>query len=360
MGDQSNIEWTDATWISITGCTNISEGCRNCYARDLSARRLIQTPKYEGVARMGKKGSEWTGNIRLLDHCLTEPLRWKRPRMIFVNSMSDTFHKDVPFEFIDRIFAVMAMCPQHTFQVLTKRADRMAEYLCDRRSMLGCKTDECIEHEIHDFSSKGVWGLRDKKWVPAIPGGLPLPNVWLGVSAEDQSSLVERAGHLARCPAAVRFLSCEPMLGPLDLSPVLEISLGRDLDATPRTNIHWVIAGGESGNHARPLHPEWVRSLRDQCRGADIPFFFKQWGEWHPGPGVLETHRNDVKRLAYVCKVAGCSGELTKDNLEAHHRQCGSLDTLCMYRVGKKLAGRELDGALLSELPARAATESTR
>jgi protein gp37 len=221
MATSSSIEWTESTWNPVTGCTKISEGCRHCYAATM-AKRLVamNNPRY-------KNGFNVT-----LHHDLIElPLHWKKPRRIFVNSMSDLFHKDVPFDFILEIFKTMEKASWHTFQILTKRSDRLAE----------------------------------------IANHLPWPpNVWQGVSVEDQR-VVYRIDDLRKVPAQVRFLSVEPLIGPLD-----HINLN---------GIHWVIVGGESGPGARPMKEEWVRSIMQQCREQNVAFFFKQWG------GV-QKHRN--------------------------------------------------------------------
>ena len=214
MATNSSIEWTDTTWNPLTGCTKISPGCKNCYAERMS-RRL----KAMGVANYAD-GFKLT----LHEHMLNQPLTWKAPRRVFVNSMSDLFHKDVPVEFIQRVFAVMRKASQHRFQVLTKRSHRVAE-----------------------LSSKIDW--------PS--------NVWMGVSVENADYTV-RVDHLRQTGAAVKFLSIEPLLGPI---PSLDL-----------TGIDWVIVGGESGPGARPMKPEWVTEIRDHCAKAEVAFFFKQWG----------------------------------------------------------------------------------
>lgn len=214
MATRSNIEWTEMTWNPVTGCTKISQGCKHCYAERM-AKRL----KAMGSVRYAN-GFQVTLHPDLLD----APRRWRQPRVVFVNSMSDLFHEDVPLAYIERVFATMRDCPRHTFQVLTKRSERLA-----------------------DLAPRLPW-----------PG-----NVWMGVSVED-ARVVHCIDDLRRVPAAVRFLSLEPLIGPLD-------SLRLD-------DIHWVIVGGESGPRARPLRSEWVESIFRQCRAAGVPFFFKQWG----------------------------------------------------------------------------------
>ncbi len=239
MSSYSPIEWTDATWNPVTGCTKISPGCKHCYAQTFAER-------FRGVAG---HPFEQGFDLRLWPERLRLPLSWKKPRRIFVNSMSDLFHERVPDEFVDEVFATMQQAWWHQFQVLTKRADRMARYLMSPRRALAS---------------------LDRSH----------PNVWLGVSVETQH-YVPRAERLAELSASVRFLSCEPLLGPLDLTRVL----GKD-------TINWVIVGGESGHRARPMEPAWVRGIREQCRDARVPFFFKQWG----GPRKKEAGRTLDRR----------------------------------------------------------------
>jgi protein gp37 len=226
MGDKSAIEWTDATWNPVTGCTKISAGCDNCYAARFAERWR------------GTSGHPFEAgfDLTLRPDRLEQPLRWKKPRRIFVNSMSDLFHKDVPASFVDQVFDVMWRANWHSFQVLTKRSGRMNDYLWQRFS------------ELPDFGK--------------LPG-----HVWFGVSVED-AKVKRRIDVLRTIPASVRFLSVEPLIGPLG---ALDLS-----------GIHWVIVGGESGPGARPMHPDWVREIRDQCIAQNVPFFFKQWGGIRP------------------------------------------------------------------------------
>ncbi|HEX5772224.1 MAG TPA: phage Gp37/Gp68 family protein [Nocardioidaceae bacterium] len=260
MADKSAIEWTDATWNPVTGCTEVTPGCDNCYAKTFAERwRGIEGHYFE-------QGFD----VVLRPDKLTLPLTWRKPRRVFVNSMSDLFHKDVPDEFIARVFAVMAATPQHTYQLLTKRHGRM-------RSLL---RDECGCHVAGThFRSAMEWAAtpHSPTYVPGLKSGLfhrmswPLPNVWLGVSVEDQARANLRIPALLDTPAAVRWLSCEPLLGPVDLRRT-------DKDALVDGGIDWVVVGGESGHGARPMAPHWARDLRDQCTSAGVPFFFKQWG----------------------------------------------------------------------------------
>lgn len=237
MSDNTGIEWTDATWNPVRGCSRVSEGCRNCYAERVASRFSGPGLPYEGLAANGK----WTGKTRMVESAMEQPLRWKRPRRIFVNSMSDLFHETIPLSDIERVFRVMSQAHQHTFQILTKRPERMLWAVLTIYKRQGMTT--------------------------------PLSNVWLGVSVENQAAADERIPLLLQTPAAVHFLSCEPLLGtvfvPAWLHKVADL---------PR--VDWVIAGGESGHGARPMHPGWVRSLRDQCAAAGVPYFLKQWGEW--------------------------------------------------------------------------------
>ena len=230
MAQGSSIEWTQATWNPVAGCTPISPGCLNCYAARMALRLEAMgadsgCTKYVGTAKKSRDGRPvFSGQINLDEDSLDLPTRWKKPKRIFVNSMSDLFHKDVPVEFIKRVFDVMVSCPQHEFQVLTKRPERTLE----------------------------------------LAANLPWPeNVWMGTSVEN-AMYVHRVDTLRHVPAAVRFLSCEPLIGPLNRLPL--------------KGIHWVIVGGESGPGSRPMAPLWVERIRDQCLAQDVAFFFKQWG----------------------------------------------------------------------------------
>jgi protein gp37 len=250
----TSIEWTDCTWNPVRGCSRVSEGCRNCYAERRAARFSAaplfgisgRKAPFEGFAEMTPSGPRWTGRVELIASKLDEPLRWRKPRRVFVNSMSDLFHEALDDDDIDRVFAVMKAASRHTFQVLTKRADRMCRY--------GHLTEV-------------------------------VPNVWLGVSVEDQKTADERIPLLLETPAAVRFVSYEPALGPVDfrcLAPVDDYHTDALDTPDPSCRLHWVIVGGESGPGARPMHPDWPASLRRQCADAGTAFFFKQRGEWSP------------------------------------------------------------------------------
>jgi protein gp37 len=262
MSDNSTIEWTDATWNPVTGCTEVTPGCDNCYAKTF-ANRWRGTPGHY---------FEHGFDVQLRPDKLGLPLRWRKPRRVFVNSMSDLFHKDVPDDYIARVFAVMAATPQHTYQLLTKRHGRMRALLNDE-----CRCGAGHQPGVH-LRSAIEWAAtpHSPTYVPGLKPGLyhrmqwPLPNLWLGVSVEDQQRAELRIPALLDTPAAVRWLSCEPLLGPVD------IFRNTNLDRAP--GLDWVVVGGESGLTSRPMQPAWARSLRDECVGAGVPFFFKQWG----------------------------------------------------------------------------------
>jgi protein gp37 len=227
MAGISEIEWTDVTWNPVAGCTIASEGCSNCYAMRMAARlQAMGHKKYRGTTRKSGDRYVWTGRVNLDPSSLAAPLEWRKPKRIFVNSMSDLFHPNVPDEFIKRVWGVMAECPQHHFQVLTKRPDRMAS--------------------LFEAGELAV-----------------LSNVWLGTSVENDA-VSERVRYLAAIQRATLFVSFEPLIGPIE-----------DIDLK---GIHWAIVGGESGPRARPMKEEWVEWLYDACRRDDVAFFFKQWG----------------------------------------------------------------------------------
>ena len=305
----TKISWTDETWSPITGCTPVSVGCQNCYAARMASGRLKNHPHYQGLTANGN----WTGEVRLNPDMLESPFRWRNPRMCFVCSMSDLFHKDVPDDFIDKVFAAMILAQDHTFQVLTKRPERMRWYLKD---------------EAHPFL-----------------------NVWLGVTVENQETADERIPILLDTPAAVRFVSAEPLLGPLSFRwakwhKILATEPGEKINHLDGLRmLDWIIVGGESGPKARPMHPKWALDIRDQCVEAGVPFHFKQWGEWAPIQYVGQDGE------PYLCISCGRDGKKERvmpafekeDGKEAFH--------VNMQRVGKKAAGRELGGRTWEEYP---------
>lgn len=343
VGDTTHIEWTDATWSPVTGCTKVSEGCRHCYiertppfrmegrkfrcprcggsgyVEDSDGNRLAYGKSGQFIAGArcarcsgtGRAGIGDTTGVRMHEDRLDVPLRWRKPRKVFVCSMADLFHEAVSSSFIASVFAVMALTPQHTYQVLTKRPARM-------RALLSSP----------DFHWRMWHSLLTASHAAMLPippsvtahfhGGArlgerhmtPLPNVWLGVTVEDQKA-TWRLDDLEATPAAVRWVSCEPTLSEIGLSPWLG-----------RGALDWVVAGGESGPGARPMHPDWARSLRDQCAAAGVPYLFKQWGDLV----TEEQAPEDITLPAVSWRYLGD-------------------DQPPVWRVGKKRAGRLLDGA---------------
>lgn len=311
----STIEWTDATWNPIVGCTPVSPGCLNCYAATMAIRMqaMPQTPEYhprDGVRIAEVRGGRavFTGDVRPVPDRLGIPLRWRKPRRVFVNSMSDLFHESVPDEFIRLVFAVMSYCGQHTFQVLTKRPRRMAAWFADENNSLSsCQAEYVVRFACHDpaVTPTGRSRVRDTRCINGTRKGLgdgnywPLPNVWLGTSVENQAAADERIPDLLRCPAAVRFLSCEPLLGPIDLGPVF--ACGGKTGPCRRHRPDWVIVGGESGPNARPCSTGWIRSIVASCDAAAVPVFVKQLGS-RCAPLIHGAPRRDVEMVKWKLK----------------------------------------------------------
>lgn len=310
MSTNTSIEWTEATWSPVTGCDRVSDGCTNCYALALAKRlKAMGSAKYQTDG--GPRTSGPGFGVATHESALALPLRWKKPRKIFVNSMSDLFHHKVPIEFIVRVFAVMAATPQHTYQILTKRPGRARAILTDK-----CRCGSGHAPGIH-FRSAMSWAAtkHNPDYLTGLDAGQvyfdagwPLPNVWIGTSVENQRFADVRIPHLLATPAAVRWLSCEPLLGPIDLlgqprvgceavGPVIthngcsmstDYGSGVEYDCDHQVGIDWVVVGGESGPNYRPLNLDWARGLRDQCAQAGIPFMFKQVGGRTPKAGGRE------------------------------------------------------------------------
>lgn len=267
MADGTGIEWTDATWNPIRGCSRVSAGCRICYAARDAARFSGPGGPYEGLAFFDDRGrAQWTGKVVVVEDHLDDPLHWAKPRRVFVNSMSDLFHEALSDVDVARVFGVMAAAHlrgrRHVFQVLTKRPDRMA------RLVASPDFETAVAIEATERTDRGRLSQRPPE-LADVPW--PLPNVWLGTSVENQDAADKRIPALLAAPAAIRFLSCEPLLGPVNLAPFGAIPEG----------LHWVIVGGESGRPSEkpmPMDPAWARALRDQCRASDVAFFFKQMG----------------------------------------------------------------------------------
>ncbi|MDM8011751.1 MAG: phage Gp37/Gp68 family protein [Parasphingorhabdus sp.] len=348
----TKIEWTDETWNPITGCTVKSAGCRDCYAMTLAGTRLKNHPSRAGLTRQNAAGKHiWTGEVRFNEAWLDQPLKWKKPRMIFVCAHGDLFHESVPDEWIDRVFAVMSLCQQHVFQVLTKRADRMREYVLSRVAMQGniggCAV--ALALQLGKQVSGGVTTTYPAKSDMVRDLVIErvrniLPNVWLGTSVEDQEAADERITDLLETPAAVRWLSCEPLLGSIDFDDIWWQRAVRDAIAGVvdyDSAIDWVVLGGESGNTARPMHPDWARQIRDQCEAADVPFFFKQWGEYAPHPSGEEV---TIRQFHNSIRYVGIETGECKPHPDRHTDET-------MRRMGKKKAGRQLDGRTHDAFP---------
>lgn len=377
---KTKIEWCarpgtqPETWNPTTGCDKVSQGCKNCYAEVMHRRLRGMYPE--------KYSHDFLGTVKTHEDVLTLPLTWKKPRTVFVNSMSDLFHEQVPFDFIDKVFAIMALTPQHTYQVLTKRADRMKEYMDQYE--IGVIEDLADEFISEFFLPRGLvpplpwyWENFGKdedgihqggKWEYDDPNISFLPNVWMGVSVEDQKAANERIPFLLQVPAAIRFLSCEPLLGKINLdeclrpamdlleaeAPGLTKAFGELMSAAGINYINWVIAGGESGHHARPMHPDWVRNLRDQCRTAVVPFFFKQWGQWVDHDNYKALHEQFYFKKGHCQLYLGIKGnELELPSPHTHITD----DTLVgesaakMYMVGKHHSGNLIDGRKWNQFP---------
>lgn len=384
----TKIEWASKVWNPLAGCSLASPGCTNCYAMKMAGRlEAMGMPQYQGTTQKTKAGFVWTGQVNAApESILTAPLRQKKPTDYFVNSMSDLFHPAVPDALIDRVFAVMALCPQHVFKILTKRPDRMREYMISRRGLNGNIGGEAVAIALEDGKSEygGVSATFPAKAadvrevvIERVYDGLP--NVWLGTSVEDQTRADERIPHLLATPAALRFLSMEPLLGPVDLTMIqfpndrggmecwdaLDLHLV-DNEPMPAGNcegtINWVIVGGESGPGARPMHPDWARSLRDQCAAAGVPFFFKQWGAWlpifeHPWNAIAAESCPDPAAQSPFDHVVW-DGERWEamngcwdDSDSWYVAQSYSEPEQELARVGKKRAGRLLDGREHSDFP---------
>lgn len=284
------IGWCDVTWNPVRGCSRVSPGCDNCYAMGQAHRFSGPGKPFEGLTTIRKGKVDWSGAVRLVPDALDVPLRTRKPTKFFVNSMSDLFHRGLKHDEVAAVFGVMAACPQHTFQILTKRPDRMRDWMEDASARVCGELEYC-----------GTWaGMKMRvpnplEWFRAHAGASwPLPNVWLGTSCEDQERADERIPHLLETPAAVRFVSAEPLLGPLNLHAHLCVNGSVERPAqkfgsvcATRGDLHWVIVGGESGPGARPCNVDWIFDVVESCRLASVPCFVKQLGA-----NVMD--RNDV------------------------------------------------------------------
>lgn len=379
------ISWTESTWNPYIGCSKVSEGCKNCYAIRMAYRlaHMPATKEFYGPTVEKTKGGKlnWTGKIVENKTQFDKPLRTKKPTIFFVNSMSDLFHEDLTFEQIHRVFVIMALCPQHTFQILTKRPERAKQYferyddglgdmhelesaVMPYNHMLYCKDKNTLLPALKE--SGWMWDTtysddgKDSMLIFENEG--PLKNVWLGVSVENQKHADERIPLLLRIPAAVRFLSCEPLLGEVDLKNLNGPAGSRYQVLEPITNcgdsnraaIDWVICGGESGPDSRPMHPDWVRKLRDQCNRAHVPFLFKQWGSWLP----YQVTSNSVANSQNVDSINPTTLGIFKDELfpkkYTDSYKLNHSGGFCTYKnVGKHASGNLLDGVQHTGMPNR-------
>lgn len=317
MADGTKIEWTDATWNPIAGCSIVSRGCNDCYAMRRVAPRLAAnpaTPHYAGTVKKTKTGYVWTGKMGVVaDSVLLKPLSWSKPHLVFVNSTSDLFHPSVPDEVIDRIFAVMMLADRHTFQILTKRPERMRDYVL----ALPSRASEVIQAAIR----LGILDRRLSNFFEAVLQ-MALRNVWLGVSIEDECTSNERRQPLWRVSRNgwTTFVSYEPALGPVRWD-------GWEF-------VDWIISGGETGARAHPSHPDWHRAARDFCAENGIAYFFKQWGNWAPRRAADHADLVDARKSLIVRPDGGITSGLL----------AYGPDAWLMDKVGKRRAGRLLDG----------------
>lgn len=403
MADGTKIEWTDATWNPVTGCSVVSPGCTNCYAMKLAGTRLRNHPSRKGLTRDTKAGPVWTGEMRLNTEWLDQPIRWTKPRRIFVCAHGDLFAEGVPDGWIMQVLTVMAQCPHHTFQVLTKRPDRMRDFFKRWADLSGEDFGDFkdargpAEVRANHPSPRGQLFADMLESMGAPPAGAAYPpfdwsggmmfwpdtfrHIWLGTSVEDQPRADERISILLDTPAALHWISAEPLIGSMDLRRILidhpsyhgvkahlDALTGQiyDLGDTPigevANRLKWVVVGGESGPGARPMHPAWARSARDQCAAAGVAFNFKQHGAWAPVDHMTSEEIDECYRSRRKAKP----GEDQAAIDESYGRDCivdltilhgdgrrydllsplafADRQAMTMMHVGKKAAGRRLDG----------------
>lgn len=358
LGEKTKIEWTDSSWNVITGCSLESPGCTNCYAMKLAGSRLRNHPSRIGLTTQTKAGPVWNGALRFNEQWLEQPLRWATPRRIFVCAHGDLFHENAERWWIVEIFAVMIAAHHlrgHTFQVLTKRAKRMHELLNDSQFWEQVyASSECLRI-FHKNRRGDEVSPPNLKFSPQNPP----PGIWVGISAEDQKRYDERVGYLRSTPAVIRWVSAEPLLSAIDMrfNDVNQTgrwdAMGNEL---PLRRIDWVVAGGESGRGARPFHPDWARSIRDQCAEHKVAFFWKQWGDFAdatneaPGGPLLKASRED--RIFNAVGKFFAAGDKHFGMVDEGWKESGGA---WMVRVGKKMSGRLLDGREHNEYPTEAA-----
>ncbi|MBP8275410.1 MAG: phage Gp37/Gp68 family protein [Propionivibrio sp.] len=354
MSIGSRVEWTrtyledgtyiqGATWSPVTGCTKKSSGCKNCYAEHEVETRWSKNPRSVFFGRAFT-------DIRCHPEQLGQILRWKKGRRIFVCPRADLFHDDVPFEFIAAVFGAMAIASQHTFLITTKRPERMLSFFewLDHEASRVPTSSGAASLCILQLLKTGVDLPRSAGSAKSADIAWPLRNVQLGVSVEDQPAADERIPLLLKTPAVIRWLSLEPLLGSVDLELL-------DCMGGPYRAIDWVVVGGESGENARPMHPEWAREIQEQCHYAKVPFFFKQWGTWLPisempdaGESLYEPAPARDPHAARHCRVA--TRAIAYDGGD-HWRQTGLVPSFLTFKVGKRAAGHLLDGKVYREFP---------
>ena len=350
MADNTRIEYADATWNPVTGCFPASPGCAHCYAMRLAGGRLKHHPSRDGLTRPSKSGPVWTGEVRFSESWLTQPIRWRRPRRIFVCAHGDLFADKVPDEWIDRVFAVIALAPKHTFLLLTKRPERMRQYLTSERVYAGI---------LRAADQLRQWRPELRATPISHPcGGVWWSQLWLGASIEDQRRADQRRDHLHALSMTgwQTWASYEPALGPVDWQGWEFLS--------------WLVSGGESGRGARASHPEWHRAARDFCHTHGIPHCFKSWGDWLPISALSEEELDALYRSNRIAKdgedqeyldetfgrrcivprlcLSADGNHLPADSPDAWH--AGTAPMLA-FRVGKQRAGRLLDGRTHDALP---------
>ncbi len=380
MSDKTGIEWTDSTWNVLVGCDKVSPGCDHCYAIRTAHRMTAHpNPKVSEAYAGTEANGEWTGQVNLLAQRLDQPLRWANPRRVFVNAQSDLFHADVPDEFIARVWAVMGLAERHTFQILTKRPVRMRSLLSSPAfgvrvldaaylMAVGEDPDVTVPKALAAGCRDRVTVTRALMDVPEVDAGSllpwPLPNVWLGTSVEDQKRANLRVWPLLDTPAAVRFISAEPLLGPVDLRRTSPTRIGgalyrdalspltdADTGAVLSPGLDWVITGGESGPGSRPMHPAWVRSLRDQCEATGVAFLHKQWGNFSPyvptSPHPFDPDRTVPDWGHPHVFVSYADGTVVTTAADVP----GTGDWQTMYPMHKSRAGRRLDGQTYDGYP---------
>jgi protein gp37 len=361
----TTIEWTDETWNPTTGCDRVSPGCDHCYALPMAKRiKAMEASRIDlGLLPLSRAKYQTDGDprtsgpgfgIAMHPRELATPLTWSTPRKVFVNSMSDLFHDGVSDEFLAQVFAVMAATPQHTYQILTKRHGRM-------RSLLSRDEFRVLTKDKHvEMQLVGTLPYR-----PLVINSWPLKNVWLGVSVEDQQRALLRIPALLDTPAAVRWISAEPLIGPLDFRHEW-LPTG----SNGKPHLDWVVVGGESGHGARPVHPAWVRSIRDECTSQGIPFWFKQWGSWGPAPWrverlegeSVEDYKTRAEATCATHAYAVWANDYGHQACEAGHKPWSAERTSLdggshapIRRWGKKASGCELDGRKWAQFPERVA-----